>query len=143
MRLNLLPIRKLVEDLTMTDTCVITRDPQGTADDTWDEATGTYVPGANDRITVYAGQCSVYPFSGVVQEDEEGAQEVAVARYWLGIPVSAEVTSKPEDLVKITAVDAIQGDPKLLNAEFSVVSQEFGTIQSSRRFVIKLLQEVP
>lgn len=143
MRLNLLPIRKLVEGLTMNDACAISRDPELTKDDAWDEVTGTYVPPVNDRISVYTGQCTIYPFSGVTQEEEEGAQEVAVSRYWLGVPMSAEVAAQPEDLVVITAVDLLQGDPKLVDQQFSVISQEYGTMQSSRRFVVKILQEIP
>lgn len=143
MRLNLLLIRSLVEGLTMNDACKISRDPSGVSDDTWDEATGTYIPPANDRISVYVGPCSVYPIGSTPQEDDEGGQELAVVRYWLGIPMEAEVLSLPEDLVEITAVDSLQGDPMLLDRSFSIESQEYATLASTRRFVMKLMQVVP
>lgn len=143
MRLNLLPIRSLVESLTMNDACLITRDPEGTSDDNWDEETGTYTPPENDRDEIYDGRCTVYPFSGVVQEEDQGGQQMAVSNYWLGIPMGAEVEVHPDDLVEITAVDPEQGDPILLDKVFVIESQEFLTMASSRRFRMKLLKEVP
>lgn len=143
MRLNLAPIRKIVEDLTMGDTCLITVDPEETADDVWDEETGTYVPGVGDRTTVYEGQCSVYPFSGVVQEEERGGEQVQSTRYWLGVPVSEEFTCPVEALVEITEVDPDQGDPQLVGRFFVVDGQEWQTMASSRRIKMRELRAKP
>lgn len=143
MRLNLLPIRRLAESLTMNDECIITRDPEGTGDDVWDEATGTYVKPPGDRQTLYDGVCSVYPMSPIAQEEERGGEEIAATKYWVGIPMSAEVTTRPEDQVQITAVDPEQGDPELVGQVLIVDSQEFSTLASTRRLRCRILNEVP
>jgi uncharacterized protein DUF6093 len=142
-RLNLLPIRKLVEGLTMNDTCLISSDPELTSDDTWDEETGTYTPPDPDRVTIYEGQCTVYPMSANTRDEEQGGEQMSATRYWLGIPMSAEVTVKPEYLVVITAVDPRQGDPELVDQMFIVEDQEFNTMAATRRFMMKKLLEVP
>lgn len=143
MRLNLNPIRKIVEDITMNDTCLITVDTEGTADDTWDEETGTYIPPVNDRDTVYAGSCSLYPFSSVIQQDEQGGEDLGVTRYWLGLPVSSDVTVPVEALVQITAVDPTNGDPELVDKLFIVDGQEWLSMASSRRLKIRELRAKP
>lgn len=144
MRLNLAPIRKLVQDLTMNCECKITRDEQLTADDTWDEGTGIYTPPVPDTITIYTGICTVYAFSAIPQEEERGGEEIEATRYWLGIPMEEEVVTKYEDLVVITAVDIENNaDPKLLQKKFTIESQEWQSLGSSRRFLMKFLAEVP
>lgn len=143
MRLNLGPIRQLVEDLTMSCECTITRDPDLTNDDDWDEDTGTYESPEDDRDEVYSGICTVYPMSSIGQEEERGGEEISSTKYWLGIPTSELVVTQPEDIVEITAVDPEQGDPELVGKKFSIEGQEWNTMASSRRFMMKFLAEVP
>lgn len=143
MRLKLGPIRNLVEGLTMNDACKITRDPELTSDDNWDEDTGQYTPPANDRNTIYEGPCTVYPRTSGNTDEESGGEELSATMYWIGIPMSAEVQTKKEDLVEITGVDPEQGDPELLDEIFVVEGQEYNTMASTRRIMAKHLAEVP
>lgn len=143
MKLNLAPIRRIVQELTMNDECLITSDPEGTGDDVWDEETGTYVKPVNDRVTIYEGPCSVYPFSIVIQEGERGEEEIMESRYWLGVPMDAEIEPPPESLCEITAVDPDQGDPALVDRVFVIDEQEFQTLASSRRFKMRILTAKP
>lgn len=143
MRLNLDPIRRVVEEITMRDECEITTDPQGVGDDVWDPATGTYTPPAGDRTVLYTGICSIYPFSGVIQAGERGDEQIMETRYWVGIPMSEEVEVPPEALIEITAVDPDQGDPMLVGEWFVVDEQELQTMASSRRFNTRHLKAKP
>lgn len=143
MRINLLPIRKIVEDITMRDTCRITFDEERTGDDTWDEETGTYLPPEDDEDLVYEGKCSVYPFSGVVQDSESGGEQILETRYWLGVPMSEEFTAPVESIVTITDVDPDQGDPEMIDRQFIVDDQEWQTMASSRRIKMRSLRVKP
>lgn len=143
MRLNLAPIRRIVEGITMNDACRIYHDAEGTGDDMWDEDTGTYIKPPADEVDVYEGQCAIYPFSGVIQEGERGEEEIMETRYWLGIPMEAVVFPPPESLCKITAVDPVQGDPLLVDQIFVIDEQEYQTLASSRRFKMRLLTAKP
>jgi hypothetical protein len=144
MRLNLTPIRSLVEDLTMRDACRITREATpNVGNGTWDEETGTYIPPVVEPELIYEGQCTVYPVSTNATDEESGGTEVSETRYWIGIPFESDVQTNPEDDVEITEVDATEGDITLVGKEFKVTHQEYNTMASTRRIQVRLLVAVP
>lgn len=143
MKIPLKKIRTIVEGLTMRDECLITRDPELTTDDEWDEDTGSYAPPDGDHDEIYAGPASFYPFSAITQDGERGGEDIAETRYWVAIPVESNVICQPEDQITCTAVDEEDGDPTLVDQVFVVDSQEFVTLASSRRFRCRRLEARP
>lgn len=113
--LDLTTARAAAETI-MVDTCTITRDAQGTDDDTLNQATGALTPPVPDIITVYAGRCLVRPAENVPRSVAEGGVAITASLYEASLPYSAPVVS-PGDLLAVTAC---VWDPALVGRAFRV-----------------------
>lgn len=124
---NLEPGRKALERL-MDDSCVITRDPSGTADDTFDQTTGAYTPPAGDVTTVYTGKCLLTAQSNVGREANRGGGSYAVVGYKLQIPVAGPLLHVG-DWVKLTSS---RRDPAQVGKKFQVARPQYSTLTMTR-----------
>lgn len=101
----------------LTDSCVITADPEGRGDATFDETTGRVTHPDPDTTVVYAGPC----LFGVEDPDRvtgEGGREVRRRENRLRVPVSATGITEG-NTVRCTGVGP-DGDPDLVDKSFSV-----------------------
>lgn len=121
----------LLDESFMQDACLIERDPQRHADDTWDDATGTYTQPAGDMATVYSGVCYFWSESGP-SDREEGDAEIKVSANMCSIPRGSPAV-RPGDRITCTAS---QEDPQLPGQEFRVNDFIVGTFETSRRIFI-------
>ena len=124
---NLEPGRKALE-LLMDDTCTITRDPSGTGDDGFDQATGTYTPPPSDVSTVYSGKCMLSVQGNVGREGSSGGGSFQIVGYKLQIPISG-----PElhvgDWVELTSS---RRDPAQVGKRFQVTRPQYATMAMTR-----------
>lgn len=130
---NFGPLRRLIES-RMYDTCTITRDTQGTDDDTLDQNTGALTPPSGDTTTVYTGKCVVYPYSQRRgQVDVEGSRIYAEKMYAARIPWSS-----PEPKIgDVLTVTASAHDAILVNRPLRVVEMDMSTFLTSRDMVVQ------
>lgn len=138
MKLNLSGAKRVIESLMEGDECIITRDTEGTGDDVWSSATGTYAPPPNDTTTIYSGKCIVSN-SGSGSTAEYGGEYFVETTYWLTVPLEADEL-RSEDIVTVTAS---LRDPELIDKIFLIKEPLFTTFAVSRRVRMELLQEVP
>lgn len=127
MKLNLSGAQQVVEGL-MQDECEITRDVERTADDTWDAATGTYTPPADDTVIVYSGPCLISNRGGGATQ-QEGGQYLTVSPYMISLPLDSDPLQKKDRAVVTLAVQ----DPGLQDAEFIVDEPLYSSFAVSRR----------
>jgi hypothetical protein len=140
MTINLGPIRRIAQAITMGDTIEWVR-PGNPLDGTWDDDEGTHDP--VEPTPVYSGLASIYSARGVELTETRGGKEVYLVRYWIAVPVDADVVGKAEDVITVTAVDEINGDPTLVGEEFIVKTVEFGTLTATKRASTYRLSDVP
>ena len=86
----------------MVDACTVTRDAQGTDDDTLDQNTGTLTPPVPDTTTVYTGPCLVRPAQNQPRAVSEGGAAITASLYECSLPYSAAVPN-PGDVLTVTA----------------------------------------
>lgn len=127
MKLNLTGAQRVIEDL-MQDECEITRDAEGTADDTWDPVTGTYTPPEDDVELIYAGQCLVSNRGGGSTR-EEGGQYLTHSPYTISLPLDAPELIKKD---RVLIVGSNQ-DPDLADKDFLIDEPLFSSFAVSRR----------
>lgn len=140
MTINLGPIRRIAEAITMGDTIVWVR-PGIPSDGTWDDDSGTHDQA--EPTDVYSGPASIYSARGTELTETRGGKEVYLVRYWIAVPVDADVLGKAEDLIKVTAVNEINGDTTLIDEYFIVKTIEFGTLTATKRASAYRLSDVP
>lgn len=133
MAIDLSGAQRLVEGF-MLDSCVVTRDPDGTADDAWDEESGTYYRPALDTDEIYSGPC-FSSFEPWTPSEEGGGYNVLLERRWLYTPVNA-AQFLPGDKVVYTVTSA-NSDPLLDGRVFRVIAQAEGTYQAVRRTLVE------
>ncbi len=143
MTINLRPIRRIAEAITMGDTVEWTRDAGEIGEATWDEDEGVFVPPAGDRDVIYSGPASIYSGRGQELTETRGGMEVLLVRYWVAVPVDSEVEGVAEDQIQVIAVDPINGDPTLVGEIFILKSIEFGTLTATKRASCYRLSDVP
>ena len=126
-------LRRLIES-RMFDTCTITRDTQGTDDDTLDQTTGVLTQPGGDRSTVYTGKCVVYPYSQRRgQVDTEGARIYAEKMYAARIPWNS-----PEPKIgDVFTVTASREDSVLVNRPLRVIEMDMSSFLTSRDMVVQ------
>lgn len=138
MGLNLAPVQKFVESL-MVDACIITRDPHLTADDTWNEATGTYVPVGSQVL--YSGKCMISTPKRIYPQPTEqgGAPEIEV-NYFVSLPIGVVTDFWPMDKVVVT-----RSITKVLVGQFFTVIDVVGvsTYSADRRLLMHRLIRRP
>ena len=130
---NFGPLRRLIES-RMFDACTITRDPQGTDDDTLDQTTGALTPPGSDVSTVYAGKCVLYPYSersGRV--NPEGGRAYTEKVYTARIPWNS-AQPKPGDVLTVTAS---ANDAVLVGRPLRVMEVEISSVLTSRDLVVQ------
>jgi hypothetical protein len=137
MKLNLRGAQRIAEDL-MLDECQIWRDPQGTADDTWNPSTGTYAPPASDKAYLYFGKCGLSGNPGSVIQ--QGGQSLEQGQYNLSVPKDECPPLLPKDRVYVTISHQ---DPHLQGHTFIVDDVSMGTYIVTRRAKVHLLTPVP
>ena len=86
--LDLSPIKKFVE-AEMTDTCSITVDSSGTADDTYDENTAVYTEVG--RTTLYTGVCFLSTQGWQPADSLQGGGETVESSFKLVLPLAAVI----------------------------------------------------
>ena len=109
-------------------TCTITRDPQGTTDDVFDENTGQLTPPTGDTSTVYSGPTMIRPGGYAAQLRSEGDQIIESDTYRARLPVDAPLVA-PGD---IYTVDSCTSDPELVDQTFTVLAVTGGSLSVSR-----------
>lgn len=94
----------------MRDTLLIRRDPQASADDTWDEDKGRYTtaaltdPSSADYETVYHGPGAISSAGWQPQLARQGGQEVTASSFTAEVPLDAP-TIKENDYIIVEASD--------------------------------------
>lgn len=126
---NVAAARALAES-AMVDTCTITRDAQGSADDTLNDVTGELSQPTGDATTVYSGPCLLRTTAALRarSEDEGGAvlqRRIQAAR----LPVSAAEV-KLGDVLTVTAA---AHDPQLVGRPYRVLDSEVNTFAVTRK----------
>lgn len=131
MPLNLDGPRAAVERLILVDECAVTFDPEGAADDTWDDETGTYTPPVGDVNTLYEGN---FAFSAinVTMQSEYGGQLSQQSAYQLSFPTDAPEFA-PETVVTVTAVH-VGGDASAVGEVFRIEEELKSTYTVTRRY---------
>lgn len=137
MRLNLSGVQRVLEDL-MADACTITRDVEGTGDDIWNPATGTYTPPPADIQVIYSGPCMISNRGGG-GDTEQGGQYLRESPYMISLPLDAPILIKKDKVLVTTS----HRDPDLLNQEFSVDEPLYSTYAVSRRASMHLIIRTP
>jgi hypothetical protein len=101
--LNLDPIRRFVE-AQMTDTILITRDNENSADDTFDTLSGKYIAPVNDFVTIYEGPASISVKTSPLQSQGQGVGpgEELITKHQVEIPISAPHIQR-DDIAVVTA----------------------------------------
>lgn len=139
MALNLAGPQKFVESL-MVDTCTLTRDTNLTADDVWNQATGTYTKAG--VATLYSGKCHVTTSRPYAQAQQVivGEMPAEYIEYYLNLPLSFTADLQRKDKVVINASRRVH----LLNKTFIVENEVgTGTYTVSRRILMRLLVRTP
>lgn len=113
---------------TMTATCAIRTDPEGTGDDTLDQNTGQLTRPVGEPSTIYTGKCRVAPeWQG--QTDSEGRRIYTERNYSASIPWNAATPQVGSAFV----VTASPNDPALVNRDMRVMTVEARTFAIERR----------
>jgi len=121
MKINLKSIRKVVEGL-LADTCTIVRPSDPTAEELWDEASGTYTQRFLPAELIYSGPCLVAAGGGSFMS-QKGGVSYQVMPYTLSLPEGSGPVH-PEDLVSITSSES---SPQLVDKTFYVDDDAGGT----------------
>lgn len=142
---NVEPARNAIEKL-MVDTCLITRDPPGVRDDTWDPVTGTYAPPAGDESIVYgpdtlgddgrvlAGKCVFGPVQNRADLPRvEGGATTITRLYSALLPWDAPEV-RPGDL--FTVVTSAR-DPRAPGRTLVILTEVIQTILIARRITME------
>lgn len=136
----------------MTDECLITRDPQGHVDDTWDPVAMTYTKPTDDDIVVYGaasrgdrnrslkgthavgGKCKFAPVQsrGDLPREEGGRPEVT-RQYYATLPWDAP-SVRPGDLFQVVASAR---DPRSIGVTFVVMNQQVKTLLVGRTVTLE------
>lgn len=116
-------LRALAESL-MVDACTVT----GPVSQTWDEPSGSYVPGA--AVTAYAGPCRVQRLDGPPARPSAGDTAWDVGAVIVSLPVAGSGAVRVGHRVTVTAC-AMDGE--LVDAVFDVVAVLAKTFATARR----------
>lgn len=113
--------------------CTITRDVEGTTDDVRDEANLTSTPPAADSTTVYSGPCLLRPPTATTaaQAHRQGGAQIATEDLRARVP--ATVTSRPGDILTVTASP---NDPSLAGRSFDVTRVIAGSYAVTRMLLL-------
>jgi hypothetical protein len=139
MPIDLSSIIPVVDDLIMTDECIVSRDSELTGDDLWDDNTGTYTAPDSDEDTQYSGRCSLWQQKAQATVEFQGGVGYHESRSFLAIPFDEEADIQPEDVVVITS----SVNPSLEGVRYLIDSEEFGTFDVHRTFKLKTYEQVP
>lgn len=136
----------------MADECLITRDPQGVADDTWNPATMTYSVVDPDDIVVYGatsrgdrnrslkgdtgvgGKCKLSPVQS--RSDlprEEGGRPEITRQYYATLPWDAPQV-RPGDLFQVVASAR---DPHAIGITFVIMNEQVKTLLVGRTVTLE------
>lgn len=118
----------------MLDTCRLTRDTEGVADDVLDATTLELVPPVPDSTTIYEGACSIAPY--VRDENRTEGQREDTRQLWRGrLPITAGPPLYGDRLEVLSVHD--DGDSSLVGRRFTVVRIGAHTLGVSRTLVLQ------
>ncbi len=126
------PLRRLIES-RMLDAGTLTRDAQGTDDDTLDQNTGALTPPGGDTTNVYTGKALVYPTALTQRVDSEGARAYTEKTYTLRLPWDA-AEPKPGD---VWTMSASAHDATLVGRPLRVLAVDRSSFLTSRDMVVE------
>lgn len=124
---------RAVAEAAMVDTCIVYRDPQGSADDTFDAATGLLTQAGGDQSTVYTGPCMLRTANIQGRRDDEGGATLARKLQSARVPVSAPVMLFGDILVVLTSTN----DPQLVGRRARVLDVVVNTFAVTRRLQLE------
>lgn len=124
-------------EATLIDHALITLDPVGFSDDTFDTTTGLWTRPTDDQGLVYDGPCSLKNLTGVVSDDD-GVD--TVVSEWVGKIMLLSSAGVTEGAIMV--VDASR-DPGAVGRKFKVDEVIAGTFKVSRRLRLSSLLASP
>lgn len=113
----------------MVDTCVIGAESNEVDPDTLDTVV---TPGS----VQYEGKCRIASRSSAVSERESAGQAFSEQSLVLSIPVAESGNVRVNSIVKVTAVDAVTGDPAMVGRRFRVAGLASGSQATAARFPV-------
>jgi len=115
---------KRAHERLMTDVCTVTRQVEGSFDDT---------TGKRTKIsqTIYSGKCRIK--AAPVVQTEAGERRNAVSVPLLDLPADDVAAILERDIVTVSS----SLNPSLVAVTFSVIGEEMATTSTSRRFEIE------
>ncbi len=115
----------------LVDKCVITRDPQGVHDDTFNELDLTYgTPAAGDTSTIYADLCSIAAVATQGRgEQTEGGQMVYRDEYRARVKVTNTVPA----IGDVFTLTVSANDESMVGRRFTIIEVLGGTYTVTRR----------
>jgi len=119
----------------LIDACTIYSDPEGTADDEFDTATGTYVLNPTDSTAVWSGSCAVLNQAGSTPAPADGAvtsTEAPAPGYAVLLPLAAPILVAANVLVVTTS-----------RLDASLVGRRFRLDQDSPVMTFAVVRRVP
>lgn len=119
-----LPELRAHAESLMVDSCIVTRG----GEPTWDDATGTYTPGA--ATTVYEGKCRLRNAAPAPQTADAGETVWAVDLVVVSLPVAGSEGVLDGDTVTVTAS---AHDPAAAGTVLTVQAAHVQTFSTARR----------
>jgi hypothetical protein len=116
----------------MVDTCEV-----GTFAETVDPTTFETIKTLVE--SQYAGKCRITSKSNAVSERQAGSQSFADQALVLSVPVADGGLIRTDATVKITAVDAVTGNPAMVNRSYRVAGLANGSQSTAARFLLEAL----
>lgn len=116
-------------EATLTATCTIRLDAEGTADDVLNTTTGVLVPPDPDTTTLYSGACTVRP-TAAERVGEEGGVVLYLHTYRLLLPIAAEPV-----IGAVATIDSVDdsGDPALVERDLLITEVAYSSRAVLRR----------
>jgi hypothetical protein len=120
---------RAIAEAAMVDTCVVYRDPEGSADDTFNATTGALTPPVGDQTTVYTGPCLLRTENIQARSGDEGGATVSRKLQGARVPVSAP----PFLFGDLLVVTAAANDPQLVDRRARVLDVDVNSFAVTRK----------
>lgn len=87
----------------------------------------------------YAGPCRISSASNAVREAEDGGQSYADETFLLSVPIASGGSIRTDDTLRVVAVDAVTGNPAMVDRTFRVAGLASVSQATAARFSLELL----
>ncbi len=124
---------RAIAEAAMVDTCVVYRDAGGSADDTFNAATGALTPPVGDQTIVYEGPCMLRTEQVQARHAGEGGATVSRKLQSARVPVDAAAMVYGDILEVLTA----ENDPQLVGRRARVIDSDVHTFAITRRLQLE------